>query len=60
MVLCKSTLENVQLYMKLHFWILFKDIVSIFFKVPIVSILLSMEFGHNWDSFADISFSTGS
>lgn len=44
MFFCRSTLENMQLYMKLHFWILFKDRVSIFFRVSIVSILLSMEF----------------
>lgn len=41
--LCESALKNVQLYMIQHCWILFKDIVSIFFGVSIVSIKYGVE-----------------
>lgn len=43
-VFVQTAHKNVQLYMELHFWILFKDIISIFFRVSIVSILINMEF----------------
>lgn len=41
--LCGSALENVQLYMMQHCWILFKNIVSIFLGVSIVSIKCGAE-----------------